>query len=161
MTRHNGSTRHTSHGLSLIEVLIALVVLSIGLTGMAALHLNSLQSVHSAHYRSMASAISLDFEERLWLEVSTASDADLVDGCPNTSQVANELLEYWSNPQSAWDWSDAEKLQLPNLGVSVGDPVTGEAWTQIPITLTWAENRFRDQEVESFDYTVRVVCRPT
>lgn len=154
------SSPHRAGGLSLIEVLIALVVLSIGLTGMAALHLNSLQSVHSAHYRSMASAISLDFEERLWLEVSTASDADLVDGCPNTSHVADELLEYWSNPQSGWDWSDAEKLQLPNLQVSVGDAVAGEAWTEIPITLAWAENRFRDQEMESFDYTVRVVCRP-
>ena len=35
-------------GLTLIEVLIALVVLSIGLAGLASMHLSSVQYVHSS-----------------------------------------------------------------------------------------------------------------
>jgi len=46
-------------GFTLIEVLIALAVLSIGLAGMAALQLSSLQYTHSAHYRSLATTIAL------------------------------------------------------------------------------------------------------
>jgi type IV pilus modification protein PilV len=57
-------------GFTLIEVMIALAVLAIGLAGLAAMQLTAMQFSHSAHYRSLASTIVLDFEERLWLELA-------------------------------------------------------------------------------------------
>ena len=166
-------------GLSLIEVLIALAVISIGLAGMAAMQLTTLQFVHSAHYRSMASTVALDFEERLWLALA---DADL-SGCPDTSTAdgspMDQLLEHWNRDyvggegDDDWGWSDAQMLKVPNLAITVGAADTSMASvTQIPITLEWCESRFTDQEgvdgsgecpnetLETFTYNVRIVCRP-
>lgn len=158
-------------GVSLMEVLIALAVLSIGLAGMAVMQLTTLQFVHSAHYRSMASAIALDFEERLWLELA---DNDLV-GCPDTSDEASspieDLLAHWSREyvggedEGDWDWSSARMLKVPNLVIDVGDPEEGapDGVVQVPITLTWDESRFANDEggdaTESFTYNVRILCR--
>jgi type IV pilus assembly protein PilV len=154
-------------GLSLIEVLIALAVISIGLAGMAAMQLTTLQFVHSAHYRSMASTVALDFEERLWLELAN----DGLSGCPDVSDggtPAAELLAHWSRDHvggetdADWDWSSARMLKVPNLTITMGTPVTGMASvTQIPVTLSWNENRFSDVEAttETFTYNVRILCR--
>ena len=76
--RFDGGGRRTPAsaqcGFSILEVLIALAVLSIGLAGLAVMHFNSLKYVHSAYYRSLASAVALDFEERLWLELADGTE---------------------------------------------------------------------------------------
>ena len=157
-------TSGASSGMSLIEVMIALVVLSIGLAGLAALHLNSVQFVHSAHYRSLASTIALDLEERLWLRVA---DNALV-GCPDpgteAGTAAAELIEDWNREavSESWEWTTAPLLRIPNLSIDIGTPVVGSATVEIPVTLIWNESRFSDTEdpVEQFDYVLRVVCRP-
>jgi hypothetical protein len=61
-----------------------------------------------------------------------------------------------------WDWSSARMLKVPNLTITMGTPVTGMASvTQIPVTLSWNENRFSDVEAttETFTYNVRILCR--
>lgn len=52
-------------GLSLIEVLIALLVLSIGLLGLAALYLTSLKLSHDSQFRSLASIKAEDLSEHI------------------------------------------------------------------------------------------------
>lgn len=47
-------------GFTLIEVLIALLVLAVGLLGMASLMMTSLQSSQSAYLRSQASLLAQD-----------------------------------------------------------------------------------------------------
>lgn len=80
-----------ARGLSLIEILVALLVLSIGLAGMAALHLNSLKNVSSSYYRSLASTIALDYEERLWLEAARLADTDPATAvCPDEKAIAKD-----------------------------------------------------------------------
>lgn len=160
-------SRIRQQGLSLIEVLIALAVISIGLAGMAAMQLTTLQFVHSAHYRSMASTIALDFEERLWLELA---DNEL-SGCPDVTDAEGSpidvLLDHWSRvyvggeEEGVWNWSTARMLKVPGLTITAGTPVTGTAVTEIPITLSWNESRFSDIEstTETFEYNVRILCR--
>ena len=151
------------HGLSLLEVLIALAVISIGLAGMAAMQMTTLQYVHSAHYRSMASTIALDLEERLWLEIA---DSDL-SGCPdvsnNTGSPIDVLLTHWNRDYvgGTWNWSTARMLKIPNLTVTAGTAVEGTSVTEIPVTLSWGESRFTDSEAatETFVYHIRILCR--
>lgn len=54
-------------GVSLIEVMVALVVLSVGLLGLAVLQFKALQGTHAAYQATLASLIAADAEERLWL----------------------------------------------------------------------------------------------
>lgn len=52
-------------GVSLIEVLVATLVLSIGVLGYAGLQLRALNSTEDAHYRTQAVAIAQDIVERI------------------------------------------------------------------------------------------------
>src|SRR5690554_5039593 len=62
-----------SRGFSLIEALIALLVLSIGMLGAAAMQLNALQSAHIAYQRSIATLAAQDAQERLWAQMESGS----------------------------------------------------------------------------------------
>lgn len=52
-------------GATLIEVLIAVVVLSIGLLGLAGLQATSVKSNHSAYQRSQATLLAYDIADRM------------------------------------------------------------------------------------------------
>lgn len=175
-------------GLSLIEVLIALLVLSIGLVGMASLQLISLKSAHSSYYRSLASAAALDIEERMWIRLRTT-----VLGDPETAPLCmspTDIKDVIAKSQTAWRPSSAagaSNTGIPNLQITtnIEDDDDGKgsedrkdtsnantdwtyAWKEIPIRLTWTEERFEDGDVgddgqiqsfvESFDYVIRIPC---
>lgn len=54
-----------SRGFSLIEVLIAILILSVGLMGNAGLVAASLKNSNSAYYRSQASVLAADILDRM------------------------------------------------------------------------------------------------
>ena len=54
-----------AHGFSLVETLVALVVLSIGLLGIAALHIDSVRNGQSALQRTRAVNIAADMADRI------------------------------------------------------------------------------------------------
>ena len=168
-------------GLTLLEVLIALLVLAIGMAGLGALLLTALTNVHSASHYSLASAIALDFEERLWFEIASISDQnsdDLAQGCLTSAQieaVREELIDRWTL-QGSLDWTTAgaRRLELPDLSVTVAEPQmteidnadaepSGLRWQRLdPITITWRESRFAlDGAQEQVEFGVVIVCRPT
>lgn len=152
-----------SRGVTLIEVLVTLLVLALGLVGMAALHVNVLKNAHSSYYRSVASIMALDYEERLWLRIADPATVDcltLADG----NAIATEMISEWANRQ----------VFIP--AVSIGlirtvDPQNAgnPRWVEFELAVTWAEERFQaefDPETETsqgerFDYRVRVPCRVT
>ncbi len=121
--RIDESRRQT--GFSLLEVLITLIILSIGLLGIAAMQLKGLQSAHSAFHRTLASTIAVDGSERLW--------ATLVDG-----QV--DVVKAQESWQANWP---AGPATLPGLELSI------ESVTANPPTyrfhVQWQEARFGDE----------------
>lgn len=143
--RRTGKNR----GFSLLEVMISLLVLSVGLAGMAALHLNSLKSAHSSYLRSIASASVLDLEERAWLLAATTN------GCPN---ITSGMLT------NAWSANDAgSNLSLPNIGATIVEVNNGlDRMWQADVTLSWTEGRFegteQDSGLEQFTYSFSVYC---
>jgi type IV pilus assembly protein PilV len=59
-------TSETSQrGVGMVEVLVALLIISIGLLGYAGLQLRALGSTEDAHFRSQAIAIAQDLSERI------------------------------------------------------------------------------------------------
>lgn len=58
-------TARRSFGFSLVEVLVALVVLSVGMLGIAALYVESLRSTRTALIRSQAVILAADMGERI------------------------------------------------------------------------------------------------
>lgn len=156
-------------GLTILEVLIALAILSLGLAGLAIMHMNSLKYAHSAYYRSIASAVALDFEERLWLRFADTSVLD----CPDSSasgQAHPALVADWSTrselPGDHWSGFGGTKVtQIYNLNIAAG-AVTTTTFAEMPVTLSWSEARFDDAEsivdeanTESYEYTIRMLCK--
>jgi type IV pilus assembly protein PilV len=56
---------HQLAGFTLIEVLVAVLVLAIGLLGLAALQVTGLRNNHSAYLRSQATTLALDMADRM------------------------------------------------------------------------------------------------
>ena len=67
--------RARKSGFSLIEVMVTLLVLSIGLLGVAALQVVSLQYSSTSLHRSIAVIQANDLVERLWANICQISDA--------------------------------------------------------------------------------------
>ena len=65
-------------GFSLIEILITLVVLSVGLLGLAALHAESLRSGRSAYLRTKAVSLGSDMADRMRANRPAAFAGDYV-----------------------------------------------------------------------------------
>ena len=63
-------------GFSLVEVMVTLLVLSVGLLGIAALQVTSLQSSSASLHRSTAVIQANDLVERLWANVCDVPDAN-------------------------------------------------------------------------------------
>ncbi len=61
----NISTQHKANGFSLLEVLITMVILSIGLLGLAGLQVQSLRFNHYAFMRSQASMLAYAMADRM------------------------------------------------------------------------------------------------
>lgn len=72
-------------GVSLLEVLITVVVLSIGLLGLAALQANATKFNHSAHLRSQATNMAHEMMERMRANTAIYPTAPgLITNLPNT-----------------------------------------------------------------------------
>jgi len=57
--------RRPQAGFTMLEVLVAILVIAVGLLGMAGLQMQSLRQGHSAYYRSVATQLAYDMGDRM------------------------------------------------------------------------------------------------
>lgn len=99
------------NGATLIEVLIAILVLSIGLLGLAGLQVTSVQSNHSAYQRSQATLLAYDLADRMRANRTEAlTNAYLVDF--PTSSSSNAVTGTRGEKDKA-EWLNNLALKLP------------------------------------------------
>ena len=131
-----------SSGFSLLEVLIALVLLSIGLLGLAGLQITGLQNNQRAYHRSQATQLSYDIADRMRsnkVALNTYSTIDpssaeakficvTIAGCSASEMAKNDLYE----------WNAALVSTLPS---SLGTISSILPVGTYQITITWDDNR--------------------
>ncbi len=120
--RSIGGGRRQS-GFSLLEVLITVIILSIGLLGVAAMQLKGLQSAHSSYHRTLATTIAIDGSERLW--------ATLVDGSVDVTKAQTSWRDNWP----------AGPNTLPGLLLTIEVPDPSDS-TTYRFVVRWGEERF-------------------
>lgn len=132
----------TSRGFTLIEVMVTVLVLSIGILGLAALQAQSLRLNHSAYLRSQATALAYDITDRMranWMAAGTgAYDIDLGDSAPAGATVAAADLV---------TWKAALAVTLPNGDGSVARNADGS----FTIVVSWDASRGEEDEAARFD----------
>lgn len=139
--------RRRAKGLTLIEILIAVLVISIGLLGVAALHSFSLRNNYDALMRSHASALAADIADRMRANRSALADytIDLDDPTPTLGD----------DPDLAtidiYEWRTALATTLPN---GKGQ-VTAVGTNMVEITISWGERDNEDDDGEDITFVTR------
>lgn len=126
----------SQQGATLIEVLVAVVILSIGLLGLAGLQATSVQSNYSAYYRSQATLLAYDLGDRMRAN-RTAGLASSADSSFPASSSSNTV----SGTQAAKDkaeWLNSLALQLPS-----GTGMITKSGSTLTISVRWDDNRGR------------------
>ncbi|WP_290704195.1 type IV pilus modification protein PilV [Amphritea sp.] len=80
MSTHTIKRCFNERGSSLIEVLIAVVIISIGLLSVAALQTVALKSNHGSYNRSQATFLAYDLADRMRAAPASALNGDYDDG---------------------------------------------------------------------------------
>jgi type IV pilus assembly protein PilV len=137
--------RPRESGFTMVEVLVALVILTIGLLGIAALYLNSLQSGRTAIYRTQAVNLAADLADRIRVNrtaqgayATLFADVEVeVAGCFTTGGCIDTDLA--SSDLARWKATLAQLLPNGQGQVVVTPPVgAGEPASYI-IMVQWAE----------------------
>ncbi len=133
-TRAAVAPGHAQRGFSLVEVLVTMLVLSIGLLGIAALIITDIKNNQSAYARSQASMLANDIIDsmranRALAEASPSPYALALDADPAGAGVAADDL-------TAWRAAAASAMPSGRGAVSV-DPLT----RNVTVTLEWNDSR--------------------
>jgi type IV pilus assembly protein PilV len=138
-------THRRQLGFTMVEVLVALVVLAIGLLGIAALYLNSLQAGRTAIYRTEAIALAADLADRIRMNRSAQNayaaaftDAEVaVPACETTGGCTD--VELATTDLSSWKTAITERLPEGEGQVLVTPPVAAGEPTSYVVTVRWSE----------------------
>jgi type IV pilus assembly protein PilV len=131
-------SRGPQDGFTLVEVLVALIVLSIGMLGIAAMYVESLRASRSAILRTQAVALASDLADRIRANRaagSTYTEAAPAAPCPAgvsaTTIAQRDLCE----------WQVAIDQALPGAnGDVVRENATATAPATYTVRVTWEES---------------------
>lgn len=140
-------------GFSLIEVLIAMLVLTVGLLGLATLQASSLKNNQSAYYRSQATQLAYDIADRMRVnslakefylssnKVPSAAQnqaSACIPSVPTTTCMPEKMAEH-----DLYEWNQALTSLLPNGTGRIGVMAVAGLLTYV-VMIDWDDNRDGD-----------------
>jgi type IV pilus assembly protein PilV len=139
---HRTMTRNA--GFSLIEVLIALIVMSVGMLGIAGLYVHGMQAGRTSLFRHHAIALAGDVADRI--RANPLGRAAYTDTGPVTTAPAALCQTATCAPDAmaasdVWFWDQQAQNTLPDGDVTVtyAAPAASGAAATYTVTVTWSE----------------------
>lgn len=147
----------TQQGTTLIEVLIAVVILAVGLLGMAGLQATSVRTNQGAYYRSQASILANDMADRMRANRDRALAGDYKMSDFPSSSSSNDVTGSRAAKDRA-EWLNRLAESLPDGTGKVA--LDADVFT---ISVRWNDNRARIRATgdtntpeETFEYRTRL-----
>ncbi len=136
-------------GFSLVEVLIALIIMSVGMLGIAGLYVQSMQAGRTSLFRHHAVTLASDVGDRIRANpragiayTGLGANNNCVGGgvdCSDTAMAANDIF--------LWDQQAADSLPNGDVTIQFDDSVVPPTYT---ITVAW------DEPGEQLSYTITI-----
>lgn len=126
------------NGIALIEVLVAVLVLAVGLLGMAAMQVQSSQMTNGAEQRTQAVLLTADMMDRIRANRANSTDYNGISVDPavttcDTSYSPNATATVSTNDASAW-----ANLVVCLLPEGTGTVSVNGATGVVTVTVDWA-----------------------
>ena len=135
--RRAGRRATNSRGFSLIEILVSVLIVSVGVLGVAGLQLISLQNNTSAMFRTQAFQAGYEIIDRLRANPAQDYAIPLADAAPATNDcTAQDCTPAEMRDFDLNTWLGDLANNLPN-----GDGSVVIAGTQIAVTVQWQDDR--------------------
>ncbi|MCC6302970.1 MAG: type IV pilus modification protein PilV [Gammaproteobacteria bacterium] len=144
--RHQKPAAGTERGFTLIEVLVTVIILAIGLLGLAGLQLGGLRYSFSAYQRSQATIMANDIVDRMRANRTVAEagayDIDIGDDPSNVNCTGAGKNCSASSMADAdlYEWKQALAAVLPT-----GDGSVGRNGGLFVITIQWDDTRGEEE----------------
>lgn len=143
--------RQRQRGVSLIEVLVSVLIFSVGLLGLAALQLNSLKANQTASVRSHATFLAYEMGDRMRAARGDAQAGfySLAVGAGLPCKPAEETCLPFQRDLAEWRANLAQ--QLPN-----GDGGVVQNGDQFTVIVQWNEERVGGGVAQRFSFVTRI-----
>jgi type IV pilus assembly protein PilV len=131
--------RHSEAGFTLLEVMVAVLVLSIGLLGLAGLQATGIRNNHSAYMQSQAISYGYDIIDRMRANrlsaLSGTYNIAIGDSAPSGTTVAATDLREWKN--------------LIQANLLTGDASANVNGGVVTVIVQWDDRRAEGVDAES------------
>lgn len=140
-------------GVSLIEVMVAVIVFSVGLLGLAAMQVNSIRFNESASVRGHAVFLAYEMADRMRANPAAKADpsgyAMSFGGAPGCAMSALDSCAVHARDKA--EWSDALTRQLPS-----GEGAVMVNGNLVTITVRWDEGRVGGSQAQTVSIVTRI-----
>jgi type IV pilus assembly protein PilV len=137
--------KRTNQGFSFIEVLVSVVIVSLGLLGVAGTLLTATRSASSSYMRQNAQQYAYDIIDRMRANSTAVTAGGPYTATPPTSQPStNCTTTTCSNTAMAtwdlWEWQSLLKLSLPQGKGSVTVVSGADNTVTITVNVQWNDS---------------------
>ena len=162
------NSQHKQKGFSLIEALVAFLILSVGMLGIASLQTMSLKSGHTAALRTVAVVKVEEILESIRSNPTVIAnyaagtgDMGIDNGCSQTAVPAAACTPAQMALDELFRWKNSLIEALPNnaattASVTITPPVPPSTLNLIVVSVNWSERDLDTGNAANMNYSVAV-----
>lgn len=143
---------HTQRGFSLLEILVAIIVLSIGLLGLAGLQVSGMKANQGAYLRTQANALAYDIIERMRANVTPAITGAYVGEWQCAGYESSGLNTIAARDIDAWMANLA--ANLPECSAAIATTTAGGE-VLVTVTVRWSNTHAAGGVAEPVDLVLQ------